>query len=61
MHQNVPQIVSFHLRFHRSKDFEAMKAGKLTIRPKCQFLFHKNLPPRDFSIMTLYPPAQQEK
>ena len=22
-------------------------------RPKSQFLFHKNLPPRDFSIMTL--------
>ena len=24
------------------------------IQPKSQFLFHKNLPPRDFSIMTLY-------
>ena len=23
------------------------------IQPKSQFLFHKNLPPRDFSIMTL--------
>ena len=23
------------------------------IQPKCQFLFHKNLPPRDFSLMTL--------
>ena len=22
------------------------------IQPKSQFLFHKNLPPRDFSIMT---------
>ena len=38
-----------------SKDFEAMKAGKLAIWPKSQFLFHKNLPPRDFSIMTLVP------
>ena len=33
------------------KKFEAMKAGKLAIWPKSQF--HKNLPPRDFSIMTL--------
>ena len=24
------------------------------IQPKSQFLFHKNLPPSDFSIMTLY-------
>ena len=24
------------------------------IQPKSQFLFHKNLPPRDFSLMTLY-------
>jgi hypothetical protein len=23
------------------------------IQPKSQFLFHKNLPPRDFSILTL--------
>ena len=23
------------------------------IQPKSQFLFHKNLPPRDFSVMTL--------
>merc|ERR1711894_163891 len=23
------------------------------IQPKSQFLFHKNLPPRDFSLMTL--------
>ena len=38
---------------HRSKDFEAMKAGKLAIWPKSQFLFHKNLTLWDFSIMTL--------
>ena len=41
-----------------SKDLEAMKSGKsaiqpISILPKSQFLFHKNLPPRDFSIMTL--------
>ena len=28
------------------------------IQPKSQFLFHKNLPPRDFSIMTLNTAAQ---
>ena len=32
----------------------ASKVAKLAqIHPKSQFLFHKNLPPRDFSIMTL--------
>ena len=40
-------------KYGRSKDFEAMKAGKLAIWPKSQFLLHKNLPLRDFSIMTL--------
>jgi hypothetical protein len=30
-----------------------MKDGKLAILPKSQFLFHKNLPLRDFSILTL--------
>ena len=39
--------------FDVSKDFEAMKAGKLAIPPKSQLLFHKNLPPRALSIMTL--------
>ena len=28
-------------------------AKRAQIQPKSQFLFHKNLPPRDFSIMTL--------
>ena len=28
-------------------------AKSAQIQPKSQFLFHKNLPPRDFSIMTL--------
>ena len=40
--------------YYRSKDFEAMKARKSAIWPKSQFLFHKNLPPRDFSIMTFW-------
>ena len=33
MYQNVPQIISFHLRYMTVKDFEAMKAGKLAIWP----------------------------
>ena len=28
-------------------------AGSAQIQPKSQFLFHKNLPPWDFTIMTL--------
>ena len=32
----------------------ASKFAKLAqIQPKSQYLFHKNLPPRDFSLMTL--------
>ena len=38
--------------------FLPMKTSKVAepaqIQPKSQFLFHKNLPPQDFSIMTLY-------
>ena len=37
--------------------FLPMKTSKVAepaqIQPKSQFLFHKNLPPHDFSIMTL--------
>ena len=29
-------------------------AESAQIQPKSQLLFHKNLPPRDFSIMTLF-------
>ena len=45
--------------FKKNFDHENMKktASKVTepaqIQPKSQFLFHKNIPPRDFSIMTL--------
>ena len=32
----------------------ASKVAELAqIQPKSEFLFHKNLPPREFSIMTL--------
>ena len=37
----------------------ASKVAKLAqIQPKSQFLFHKNLPLRDFSIMTLVASVQ---
>ena len=39
---------------HENMKNSASKVAKLAqIQPKSQFLFHKNLPPRDFSIMTL--------
>ena len=39
---------------HENMEKTASKVAKLTqIQPESQFLFHKNLPPRDFSIMTL--------
>ena len=60
IHQNVPQIMSFHLRYmmvslvKKFLSYEGRKLGHLAqIQPKSQFLFHKNLPPQDFSIMTL--------
>ena len=62
MHQNVPQIISFHLSYLYDdaigqKGFESMKAGKLAIRPKSspnlKSCSNKNLPPRDFSLTIL--------
>ena len=39
---------------HENMKKTASKVAKPAhIQPKSQFLFHKNLPPRDFSIMTL--------
>ena len=39
---------------HENMKKPASKVAKLAqIQPKSQFLFHKNLPLRDFSIMTL--------
>ena len=35
------------------KKLASKVAEPAKIQPKSQFLFHKNLPPRDFSIMTL--------
>ena len=60
IYQNVLQIIYFHLKYMMVsyvKRFwcdKGRKVGHLAqIQPKCQFLFHKNLPPRDFSILTL--------
>ena len=52
----------FHVFMSKKKIFahENMRkpASKVAepaqIQPKYQFLFHKNLPPRDFSLMTLF-------
>ena len=39
---------------HENMRKPASKVAEPTqIQPKSQFLFHKNLPPRDFSLMTL--------
>ena len=39
---------------HESMKRPASKVAEpAQIQPKSQFLFHKNLPPRDFSLMTL--------
>ena len=39
----------------------ASKVAELAqMQPKSQFLFHKNLPPRDYSIMTLIEDFKQK-
>ena len=39
---------------HENMKKTVSKVAELAqMQPKSQFLFHKNLPPRDFSIMTL--------
>ena len=40
---------------NRPRPFFFQYCQSAQIQPKSQFLFHKNLPPRDFSIMTLEP------
>jgi hypothetical protein len=39
--------------YENMKKLALKVAEPAQIQPKSQFLFHKNLPPRDFSIMTL--------
>ena len=38
---------------HNCPQFFFQQCKPAQIQPKSQLLFHKNLPPRDFSIMTL--------
>ena len=49
-----PSKMFFLKKFsHENMKKPASKVAKpAQIQPKSQFLFHKNLPPRDFSIMT---------
>ena len=56
----MPKMFSLYTMFlnlffaHENMKIPALKIAKpAQIQPKSQFLFHKNLPPRDFSIMTL--------
>ena len=46
-----------HFAHENMKKQASKVASSDQIQPKSQFLFHKNLPPRDFSIMTLVPPS----
>ena len=50
-----PSTIFFKFFFaHENMKKPASKVAKpAQIQPKSQFMFHKNLPPRDFSIMTL--------
>ena len=50
-----PSKMFFNIFFaHENMKKPASKVAEpAQIQPKSQFLFHKNLPPRDFSLMTL--------
>ena len=51
-----PSTMFFKKKFaHENMRKPASKVAKRAqIQPKSQYLFHKNLPQRDFSIMTLH-------
>ena len=46
-------FLKFFFAHENMKKTASKVAEPAQIQPKSQFLFHKNLPPRDFSIMTL--------
>ena len=46
-------FLNFFFAHENMKKPASKVAEPAQIQPKSQFLFHKNLPPRDFSIMTL--------
>ena len=51
-----PSTMFFKIFFahENMKKLASKVAEPAQIQPKSQFLFHKNLPPGDFSIMTLF-------
>ncbi len=66
IHQNVPHVSETFFKYlvvslvKRFWSYEGRNVIHLAqIRPKSQFLFHKKLPPRDFSIMTLFQTAMK--
>ena len=46
-------FLNFFFAHENMKKLASKVAKPAQIQPKSQFLFHKNLPPRNFSIMTL--------
>ena len=52
-------FLNFFFAHENMKKAASKVAKPAQIQPKFQFLFHKNLPPRDFSIMTLFPRNQK--
>ena len=46
-------FLNFFFAYENIKTPASKVAKPAQIQPKSQFLFHKNLPPRDFYIMTL--------
>ena len=48
-----PSTMQCFLNFFAYDNMKKTDLKSCQIQPKSQFLFHKNLPPRDFSIMTL--------
>jgi hypothetical protein len=46
-------FLNFFFAHENMKKPASKVAEPAQIQPKSQFLFHKNLPPRDFSLMTL--------
>ena len=47
------QCLKFFFANENMKKPASKVAEPAQMQPKSQFLFHKNLPPRDFSLMTL--------
>ena len=46
-------VFNFFFAHENMKKTASKVAEPAQIQPKCLFLFHRNIPPRNFSIMTL--------